>query len=206
MTAVGRREVRRQHLAYESARMMAEQGLDAERARRKAARRLGVSDRRCWPDHAEIEVALQRQYRLFHAAERRAVTTALRIQALAAMQTFAAFAPRLVGAPVSGTTRRERGLELRLFADDPAEVVFALIDRGIPWQEGETALRYADGKIQSHPVFSFIAGEVPVELVVLPVRAQRNPPLSTVSERPDPGLGQRDLEQLLSLPEDPAPD
>lgn len=182
--------------------MMAEQGLDAERARRKAARRVGVSDRRCWPDHAEIELALQRQYRLFHAAEQRAVTTALRTEALAAMQAFAEFGPRLVGAPVSGTTRRAQGLELRLFADDPAEVVFALIDRGIPWQEGETLLRYADGKSQSHAVFSFLAGDIPVELVVLPVRAQRNPPLDAVSERPDRGLDARELQRLLSAPEE----
>jgi hypothetical protein len=186
-------------LAYESARLMREQGLvEIDRARRKAAERLGISNRRCWPDNAEIQTALESEYRLFEPEAQQRVTTQLREQALAAMKTFADFDPRLVGQSVSGTASIEQGVRVHLFADDIRQIVFRLIDNGIPWQEGDTQQRYADGTRQAHPSFAFVAGEVPIELVVLPARARHNPPLSAISERPERGLDTRALEALLA--------
>jgi hypothetical protein len=99
---------------------------------------------------------------------------------------------------VTGTATREQGIQLHLFADDPAEIVMTLLDLGIPWQERDAQFRYAGGSLQAHPVIGFVAGDVPVELIVLPHRAKRNPPLSPVSERPERGLGVRDLERLIA--------
>jgi len=189
----------RQRLAYESARIIAEQGItDLERARRKAAQRIGISDKRCWPDNSEIEEALQQQYRLFHAESQQQAIAELRSKALAAMRTLSVFDPRLVGQTVTGTATRELGVQLHLFADDPSEIIMSLLDRGIPWEERDGQFRYAGGAAESHPILAFVAGDVPIELIVLPPRAKRNPPLSPLSERPERGLTARELEQLIA--------
>lgn len=189
----------RRQLAYEAARIMREQGLlEPERARRKAAQRLNITNKRCWPDNAAIQEALESECRLFEPEAQQQVTSRLREQALAAMKTFSDFEPRLVGHSVSGTASLEQGVRVHLFADDPREILFRLIDKGIPWQEGDSQQRYADGTRQAHPSFAFVAGEVPVELVVLPPRARHNPPLGTLSERPERGLDTRAVEALLA--------
>ncbi len=188
----------RQRLAQESARLIREQGLtELDHARRKAVQRLGVTNRRCWPDNAEIQAALEAEYRLFQPQTQARVTARLREHALAAMQTFAEFEPRLVGPSAAGTASIEHGVRLHLFADDPRAIVFRLIDKGIPWQASDIQHRYADGTRETHPSFVFIAGEVPVELVVLPDRARRHPPLNAISERPDRGLDALAVERLL---------
>jgi hypothetical protein len=178
--------------------MMREHGpVELDRARRKAAARLGVTNKRCWPDNAEVQDALLSEYRLFKSEDQRRVTATLHERALAAMRVFSEFDPRLVGQSVSGIASIDQGVRVHLFADDAREIVFRLIDKGIPWRELDCQQRYADGTRQSHPMFAFVADGVPVELVVLPQQARHNPPLSAISERPERGLDARAVEQLL---------
>lgn len=189
----------RRRLAYEAARILVEHDPSAlDRARRKAAARLGVTDKRCWPDNAEINDALLEQQQLFEPDERARSLTDLRRHALSAMREFADFRPRLVGAALRGTATREHGVELRLFADSPEEVLMALMDRRIPWQEREVVQRYASGSVETCPVFAFVAGDIPVHLQVLPWQARRQPPLDTVSERPERGIDADELAALLA--------
>ena len=47
------------------------------------------------------------------------------------------------------------------------------------------------------PGISFLAGDLPVHLIVLPLQARRNPPLSPVSERPERGIGAAELNRLV---------
>lgn len=197
MSGRNRPSDQRQRLAYEAARIMAEQGvIEFDRARRKAAERTGIGDRRCWPNNEEIQEALLAHRRLFQG-ERATEVDALRRQALIAMRRFAPFHPRLVGPVLRGTADTSQGVRLHLFADAPEELVHFLVDQGIPWQEGELTLRYAGGARRAHPLFGFYAGEVPFELVVLPREARRNPPLDPVSERPERGADAAEVERLL---------
>jgi len=134
MTGRKRSNTQRRRLAYEAARIMADQGIRGfDRARRKAAERVGIEDRRLWPGNREIQEALLQQQHLFQGAEQESALTSLRRQALAAMNAFADFAPRLVGPVLSGSADPVQGVRLHLFTDNPEEVVFALLDRGIPW-------------------------------------------------------------------------
>lgn len=198
MGANRRSDIQRQHLAYEAARIMVEQGeQEFERARRKAAARLGVADRRVWPRNDEIQDALLQQRRLFDPhASRREELRRLRGHALGAMRLFSAFAPRLVGPALAGTADATAGVRLYLFAESPEEIILILIDQGIPWHERERTLCYTGGQRCAHPAFHFVAGDIPVELVVLPVRSRRNPPLDVVTERPERGAGIAEVERL----------
>jgi hypothetical protein len=207
MTARSRGSPQRHRLAYEAARILAEQGDQAfERARRKAAERTGILNRRDWPTNDEIQTALLEQRRLFQSGQAAADLHRLREQAAAAMRTFSRFLPRLVGPALSGTGDLRQGVRLHLFADSPEELVFALLDQGIPWHEREEALRYSGGLRRMQPVFAFIAGGIPFTLVVLPLQALRNPPLDPVTERPDRGADLEAVHGLLRRPQGQAPE
>jgi hypothetical protein len=196
----------RQRLAYEAARILGEQGgLDFERARRKAAERTGILDRRSWPSNEAIQDALLTQRRLFHGDDSVRVLERLRRAALEAMQSFRDFSPRLVGPVLVGSARAEEGVQLLLFAERPEEVLFALIDREIPWHERERSFRYSGGERRPHPVLRFVAGEIPFELIVLPRQALRNPPLDPVTERPERGADPGELARLIESADDLGP-
>jgi hypothetical protein len=178
---------------------MVEQELsDFDRARRKAAERTGIIDRRSWPTNEAIQEALLTQRRLFRGETYARDLRRLRADALAAMHSFEAFSPRLVGPVLQGSGQAEEGIQLYLYAERPEDVVFALMEQHIPWQERERAFRYSGGERRNHPVFRFMAGETPVELIVLPRHAMRNPPLDPVTDRPERGADMRELERLLA--------
>jgi len=193
----------RQRIAHEAARLLAEDpALDPERARRKAADRIGAADNRHWPSSAEVLEALSQEQRLFRPQQPVALRS-LRVQALAAMRHFSRFRPRLVGPVLEGTADQASRVRLHLFADTPDEVLLTLLEQHIPWEQRERPLRYADGSRRAYPAFRFVAGEVAMELVVLPPQAYRNPPLSPVSERPERGADAGQLAQLLAaMPEE----
>jgi len=196
----------RQRMAYEAARIMVEQDLaDFDRARRKAAERTGILDRRRWPSNEAIQEALVTQQRLFQAQDHARDLDELRRNAVEAMRAFQEFSPRLTGPVLDGTGPAVLGIQLYLFAERPEEIVFRLLDRQIPWQERERSLRYRGGERRNHPVFRFYARETPVELIVLHPAALRNPPLNPVTERPDRGADLAALERLMSEREDPYP-
>lgn len=191
----------RARLAYEAARILAEQGDQAfDHARRKAALRIGVINRRDWPTNEEIQGALMEQRRLFEPERLGSELRRLRTQALAAMGIFAKFRPRLVGSALSGAGDLRQGVRLHLFADSPEEVVFVLYDQHIPWHEREEPLRFGGGVRRVLPAFSFVAGDIPFTLVVLPTQAMSNPPLDSVTDRPERGA---DLEAVRRLLEGP---
>jgi len=205
MTRQGRNDHLRRRIAYEAARLMADEGLvDHEHALRKAAARLGVKDRRGWPDPGEVQMALLEQQRLFHPEQARQLRD-LRTHALQAMQALSRFQPRLVGPVLEGSADAASRVLLHLFADTPEEVVHALLEQGIPWREMQRALRFADGVSKTFPSLRFVAGGVPVELLVLSPRELRNPPLNPITERPDRGAGIRQLQSLLDA-ESASPD
>jgi hypothetical protein len=201
MSGRNRTSAQRQRLAYEAARIMAEQGIaEFDRARVKAAQRVGIGDRRSWPNNEEIQEALLQQQRLFQGERRDQELRKLREQALEGMRTLERFSPRLVGPVLTGTGDSTQGVRLHLFAENPEDVAFSLMDRGIPWQEREWTLRYAGGVRRTHPVLTFFAGETPFELVVLPRVALRNAPLDPVTERPDRGADAAEVRRLLEQP------
>jgi len=197
MSGRSRGSPQRHRLAYEAARILVEQGDQGfDRARRKAAERTGILNRRDWPTNEEIQGALLEQRRLFQGEQAAADLHRLREQAVVAMRIFARFLPRLVGPALWGSGDLRQGIRLHLFADSPKELVFALLDQGIPWQERDEALHYSGGVRRVQPVFAFVAGGIPFTLVVLPLQALRNPPLDPVTERPERGA---DLEAVRSL-------
>lgn len=193
------REALRRRLAYEAARLMADQRLpDPGAACRKAAQRLGCGNTRIWPSREEVEEALRAQQRLFRGDQQRRAVEALRHRALEAMEALAEFRPRLVGPVLDGTADVHSAIELHLFADDPGAVARHLAGLGIPWRDGDKRLRYGRREHRSAPVFRFLAGETPVELVVLTTLGLRQRPLAPGVERPMERAGPEHVRRLIA--------
>ncbi|PKL99224.1 MAG: hypothetical protein CVV17_09335, partial [Gammaproteobacteria bacterium HGW-Gammaproteobacteria-7] len=134
------RALRRQ-LAVEAARLISESGVaDYGQARRKAAARFGVGDRRALPDDAEIASALREHQRLFRGDQPDAVRFK-REAAVECMRLLDRFAPRLVADVLDGSAESHSTIRLHVFSDDPEAVPRFLLECGIPLDDGSRTLQ-----------------------------------------------------------------
>ncbi|RMD79110.1 MAG: hypothetical protein D6809_04385, partial [Gammaproteobacteria bacterium] len=169
----------------EAGRIMAEEGVeDYQRAKLKAAQRLGVPQTRHLPRNEEIEAARREHLRLFRGRAQPAQLRRLREAALEAMAFLAPFRPRLVGPVLEGTADRHSEVTLHLFAGAAEEVAVHLMDHGIPYEALDRRLAMPDGRELRLPAFRVRRGEVPFLLVVFPPEGLRAAPRSALDGRP----------------------
>jgi len=189
----------RQRIAYEAARILADGSCQNIRiARRKAAERLGITSRFELPTEEEIEQVLKEHQSLFQRDQQPVVLENLRQQAVAAMKTLACFNPRLVGSVLTGTAEPYNKIELHLFTETTEEVILSLLDQNIPWRDGEKTLHFKGGMKCTYPVCSFRAGDVEIELTLLPLADLRRRVLGPLGDRL---LQRASLSQLQELME-----
>jgi hypothetical protein len=185
-------------IAHEAARIMREQGIkDFRLAKRKAADRLGISDRTALPGNDEIAAALTEQQRLFGGEAYPARLRVLRETASRAMDLMRQFEPRLVGSVLTGAITEHSDVNLHLFADTAEAVAIHLMDQGIPYEMSERRIRYPSERIELMPSFRFIAGDVTVEATVFPLQGLRQAPSCPVDGRPMQRARLPELEALL---------
>ncbi len=176
---------RRQRLAIEAARLMAESGIrDFHQAKLKAAARLGEHDERDLPRNSEVEEALREYQRLFKGETQIQHLQIRRDAALRAMKFFEQFEPRLVGAVLEGTADEHTAVSLHLFDDNPDAVALFLTEQGIPYEQRERQLRLDRQRTEEYPVYLFSADGVAFDLTALPRDALRQAPLDRIDERP----------------------
>jgi hypothetical protein len=177
-------EVRRR-VAEEAARLIGDQGMrDFEVALRKAAEHLGVRDHGAMPRRAEIEAALQERQRLFQPATQPRALALRRAAALEAMDFFARFEPRLVGAVLEGYADELSAVCLHLFCDDADEVLRFLDERGIRYEQEQRRVRYPDRSLAVLPALRFEADGMPFDLTVFASADLRRAPLERGGDRP----------------------
>lgn len=196
--AQNRLRERRERLAGEAARLMAESGIaDYHQAKLKAAERLGIHDDASLPRNVEIEAALRQYQRLFgrdSADELRRRRDA----AVEALQFFRAFDPRLVGPVLEGTADARSPVMLHLHVDDPDAVHRFFVERDIPAQSRSRRLRLDRHRDAEFPVWIFSADDLPFDVTVLPQDVLRQAPLSPVDEKPMRRASLVQLRQLIA--------
>ncbi len=196
----------RRRIAVEAARLIAEQGLrDYHDAKLKAARRLGIHDDEALPRNTEIEEALREHQRLFQSGSQPAQLRRLREAAVEAMRFLARFEPRLVGPVAEGTADAHSSVTLHLFRDDPGEVLMFLEDHRIPFEERSRRLRTAHDHTEDHAVLVLSAGDVDVDLTILPPERLAHAPLDRVSGQPMRRMTLAALQALLASEGDAPP-
>lgn len=135
-------------LLHAAARLVVEEGLDYDRAKRRAAEALGLPARRTpLPSHEQLEDAVREHLSLFHADTQPAELAALRGVALAVMQRLPAFAPHLRGAVWRGTATRLSPVVIDLYVDDPKAPELALLNAGVDFDSDGGDARDGTGAV-----------------------------------------------------------
>jgi len=175
----------RARIAHEAARLIAEQGIrDYHAAKRKAAEHCGAFEDRDLPSNREIESALREYQRLFQSVSQPRRLADLRAVAVEAMEFFAQFEPRLVGAVLDGTADDFSAVSLHLFDDDVTAVARFLDQHDMPYDEDERTLRFSHEDVAEFPVLRFTADDTLIDLTVLARVHLRQAPWSRTEDAP----------------------
>ena len=175
----------RQRIAQEAARLMSDHGIkDFLMAKQKAADNFGITDKYVIPSNTEVEQALLEYQRIFQSDSQPKRLNELRNTAIKAMKILKPYDPRLVGSVQRGTAGEHSDVNLHIFTDNPESFGHFLDQHTIPYEQGEKRLRMSKDKYEYFPSYSFIAGDVPIDIVIFPIAGQRQSPLSPVDGKP----------------------
>ncbi|MGA8277443.1 MAG: hypothetical protein WB784_04535 [Rhodanobacteraceae bacterium] len=189
---------RRRSIAVEAARLISESGLrDYQHAKHKAAEQLGIPGELNFPDNGEIADALREHQRLFQRESQPRILRRWREAARDALRFFAAWDPRLVGPVLDGSADEHSAVCLHLHADDALEIARFLCERAIPYREKDRRLRLTRDLVTQFPVFLFAAGDVPIDLTVLPYDRLRQAPLDRSGAKPMRRVTLAAVEEML---------
>ena len=191
-------------LAQEAARIMVEHGVrDFRAAKQKAAERLGLSSRGSLPRNAEVELAVSEHLQLFGGGSHADYLDEMRQTALAVMELFEAFTPRLVGPVLSGTADENSAVNLHLFSDSPEAVAMQLAEFGISYGPYERRLKTHRGRgatPDTFPGYRFEHEGATVEATVFPVDGIRQAPISPIDGKPMRRADTNTVHSLLEKP------
>lgn len=168
-----KRDLMREQLAHQAARLMAEGGItDFAFAKRKAARQLGATETHHLPSNEEVEAALASYRALYQQDSHSDVLRQLRQDALHAMRMLEPFHPYLTGSVLAGTAGANSDINLMLFSDDAKAVLLFLLNHDIEFEDGEWKARIA-GHEESVPSYTMEAESgALIHIVVLPENAR----------------------------------
>jgi len=170
-----RRDLMREQLAYDAARLMAEGGItDYAFAKRKAAKQKGIADTQHLPSNNEIEMALRSFRALYQSESYPLVLYQLRQQAFATMHLLKQFHPFLTGSVLDGTAGEQSDINLLIFSDDEKALMMFLLNHNLSFEGG---VWDAHLTVKQKDVPSFMIRTetgVPVHIAVLPESARHS--------------------------------
>ena len=169
------RDLMREQLAHQAARLMAESGItDHAFAKRKAARQLGAPDTQHLPSNQEVDQALRSFRALFQTNQHPLILKQLRQQALQAMQLLVPFSPYLTGSVLDGNAGDQSDINLTVYSDDAKAVMMFLLKHNVEFESGEWRAHLM-GRMQTLSSFTLQSETgVPVHIAVLPENARHS--------------------------------
>ena len=170
-----RRDLMREQLAHQAAKLMAEDGItDHAMAKHKAARQLGASDTQHLPSNQEVDDALHSYRALYQHETHPDILRQLREEALAAMRLLEQFHPYLTGSVLSGAAGAHSDINLMLFSDDTKAVLLFLLKQGLEFEDGEWRVRIG-GHEESVPSYTLVGESgAQIHIIVLPENAHHS--------------------------------
>jgi hypothetical protein len=124
----------RSEIAVAAARLIAEEGVTYEMAKKRAARQLLGNHRQSgkyMPDNQQVEEELRIYQALFMADTQPGRLLHLRQLALKVMHDLGEFQPYVTGAVLNGTAGEMSDIHLQLFADSAKDVEIFLLNKGV---------------------------------------------------------------------------
>lgn len=169
------RDLMREQLAHQAARLMAENGItDHAYAKRKAAKQLGAPDTQHLPSNQEVDQALRSFRALFQQEHHPVIISQLRKQALSAMRLLEPFHPYLTGSVLDGSAGEQSDINLTAYSDDMKAVMMFLLKHKVEFEIGEWRTQLM-GRMQTLPSFTLQSEtHVPVHIAVLPENARHS--------------------------------
>lgn len=168
-----RRDLMREQLAHQAARLMAEGGItDYAFAKRKAAKQMGAADTQHLPSNEEVGAALRSFRMLYQSDNHPGILRQLRQEALSAMRLLQPFRPYLTGSVLNGMAGEQSDINLLVYSDDEKAVMMFLLKHNLPFEGGEWHVHLM-GREQTVPSFSLqTESGVPIHIAVLPENAR----------------------------------
>jgi hypothetical protein len=189
-------------IAAAAARIMAEEGIDDfALAKRKAARRLGATDREALPANSEVEAELRGYRALYQAEEHPERISQLRRVALDAMRALEGFNPYLTGPVLAGLAGPYAAIDLQLFPESSKAVELHLLDRNIAYEAGDQR-RYTGDRARAVAVISLLWQGVPLRLFVFDPRDERAAMKTTLAGRVVARAGIAEVRTLIGIGDD----
>ena len=194
----------RQEVAAVAARIIATEGQhNYHAAKKKAAERIGLSDRLTLPSNLEVKEALLLYQDLYGGSAHTENLALLRQAAVRAMQWLDKFSPRLVGSVLDGTASEHSRVALHVFSESTESVILHFLENGTPFSEEQRQIRWYDGKHRMVPLIIFEFDEAAVELTLFePVHLRQAPP-SPITGKPQRRAGLPEAQYLLSETRNP---
>ena len=185
-------------VAAEAARILATEGQhNYHAAKKKAALRLGVSERLALPSNVEVKDALLSYQSLYGGAEHHDTIVRLRRTAVDAMQALEGFQPRLVGSVLDGTASEYSRIALHVFADSLESVILFFVEHGRPFAQEQRQIRWYDGGHRTVPLVVFERDGVEIELTVFELLHLRQSPPSPIDGKPQRRASLPEVQFLL---------
>ena len=201
------RRVRQMRLevAVEAARIIATEGQhNYHAAKKKAALRLGASERLALPSNSEVKDALHRHHTLYGGVAHAENLERLRGIAVAAMYGLESYSPRLVGSVLDGTAGPHSRVALHVFSDSVETVILHFLEKGLPFRQEQRKIRWHDGSHRTLPVLLFELNDATVELTIFERVHLRQAPPSPIDGKPQQRATLAEMECLLAESTGPA--
>jgi hypothetical protein len=190
----------RSQVALEAARIIAtEEQYDFHAAKRKAAERIGISERVALPSNLEVQEALLSYQCLYGGQQHADHQERLRQAALTAMRLLHGYSPRLVGPVLDGSAGEHSRISLHVFCDAAETLVLDFLERGLPFRQEQRRMRGNDRHYINVPVFVIEVEGRTVELLLLPTLSLRQALPSPIDGKPQRRASLAELEEMLGL-------
>ncbi|MEJ8569449.1 hypothetical protein [Elongatibacter sediminis] len=189
----------RREIAAEAARIIATEGQpNYHMAKKKAAERVGVSERLALPSNLEVQDALLMYQGLYGGSAHADNLDRLRGAAVEAMRRLEVFSPRLVGPVLDGTAGPHSRVSLHVFCDAPENLVLYFLEAGVSFVQEQRRIRWHDSGYRTMQVLVVEVDGTTVELLVFqPVDLRQAPP-SPIDGKPQRRAGLTEVECLLN--------
>lgn len=191
----------RKEIAHEAAKLVAVDGSeDFFQAKKKAAQQLGIKNKHVLPSNKEIESALIEYQLLFHKEKQTQTLRDFRLVAHKTMMLLKEYHPRLVGSVLAGTANQYSEVSIHVFSDTSETISLFLENQGVPVSICERRLRVEKNNSIYFTAFKFIAGNINIVVVVLPLVYLKNTLIDSITEQPMKHAGLSDVKKLIGSP------
>lgn len=189
-------------VAAEAARIIATEGqYNYHAAKRKAAARIGVSERLALPANVEVQEALYAYLQLYGGEAHREILEKMRVAAAEAMRFLEPWQSRLVGAVLDGTAGRHARIALHVFCDAPDNLVHHMMEHNMPFRQDQRQIRWHDGNHKSLPLIVMERSSFSIEMLVFDELQLRQAPPCPIDGKPQKRATLAEVEKLLGAEE-----